>query len=417
MRLENADWMSEIERYGTHFGHSVSTAGDVNGDGYADVIIGAPYYTHSQEHEGQALVYYGNRGNNVTIVPQHQQNDPTTIHLAMSGRTPFGRGKVKLEWEVRPSTSPFKVPTGLSECWLDTGREGLWLDEQVVGLRYDTPYHWRMRVRYHPAVMPFEQYSRWLSASAMGWTGEALHIGPLVFSESSSTATVMVALESPAPNTIIVNYATRDGTAKANSDYVAADDHLIFRRDDREKEVVVEIVDDEQDEENEFFWIDLSSDDENFEDWTARLVILDDEWSAFLPAVLHDPADPLCEQDEYYEENDDWRGLEPCDPLIRNRTYHAYPDDTEDYYYFVLSRPAHVKVVVDDYAPTSKNGQLQLWGPASGDQRGRLRCDFLIPGHRRMACESHLEPGKYYVRVYTSDEYSKKDLYTLKISY
>ncbi len=41
------------------FGNSVSTAGDVNGDGYSDVIVGAPYYDNGEDNEGRAYVYYG----------------------------------------------------------------------------------------------------------------------------------------------------------------------------------------------------------------------------------------------------------------------------------------------------------------------------------------------------------------------
>src|SRR5262249_32732350 len=41
------------------FGFSVASAGDVNGDGYADVVIGAPAYASGQTNEGAAFVYLG----------------------------------------------------------------------------------------------------------------------------------------------------------------------------------------------------------------------------------------------------------------------------------------------------------------------------------------------------------------------
>ncbi|MBP6643809.1 MAG: FG-GAP repeat protein, partial [Flavobacteriales bacterium] len=44
------------------FGTSVSAAGDVNGDGYSDVIVGAPQYDGGQTNEGRAYVYYSGAG-------------------------------------------------------------------------------------------------------------------------------------------------------------------------------------------------------------------------------------------------------------------------------------------------------------------------------------------------------------------
>ena len=41
------------------FGTSVSTAGDVDGNGYSDVIIGAPGFDNGQTNEGRAFVYHG----------------------------------------------------------------------------------------------------------------------------------------------------------------------------------------------------------------------------------------------------------------------------------------------------------------------------------------------------------------------
>jgi hypothetical protein len=49
-------------------GHSVSTAGDFNGDGYADVVIGAPYASPgSRLNAGECYVIFGSRSNPGTI--------------------------------------------------------------------------------------------------------------------------------------------------------------------------------------------------------------------------------------------------------------------------------------------------------------------------------------------------------------
>ncbi len=58
------DWMAAIHNiesgsWGPGFGRSVGTAGDVNGDGYDDVLVGAPYYTNGERDEGVAFVYHG----------------------------------------------------------------------------------------------------------------------------------------------------------------------------------------------------------------------------------------------------------------------------------------------------------------------------------------------------------------------
>jgi hypothetical protein len=52
-------WTAESDRASAQFGWSVSTAGDVNGDGYSDVIIGASYFTNGESGEGRSFVYYG----------------------------------------------------------------------------------------------------------------------------------------------------------------------------------------------------------------------------------------------------------------------------------------------------------------------------------------------------------------------
>jgi hypothetical protein len=52
-------WKAEGNQASAHFGTSVATAGDVNGDGFADVIVGAQDYDNGQADEGRAFVYHG----------------------------------------------------------------------------------------------------------------------------------------------------------------------------------------------------------------------------------------------------------------------------------------------------------------------------------------------------------------------
>jgi hypothetical protein len=53
------DWWMESNIAGAFFGSSLATAGDVNGDGYSDVIIGARFYSNGQTEQGAAFVYLG----------------------------------------------------------------------------------------------------------------------------------------------------------------------------------------------------------------------------------------------------------------------------------------------------------------------------------------------------------------------
>jgi hypothetical protein len=50
------DWIATGESEASNFGHSVRAAGDVNGDGYADVVVGADRY---KQWTGRTYVYLG----------------------------------------------------------------------------------------------------------------------------------------------------------------------------------------------------------------------------------------------------------------------------------------------------------------------------------------------------------------------
>ena len=55
----NPDWKYTGDKTKGYFGHCVASAGDVNRDGYADVIIGAFVYSNDQTNEGKVYVFHG----------------------------------------------------------------------------------------------------------------------------------------------------------------------------------------------------------------------------------------------------------------------------------------------------------------------------------------------------------------------
>src|SRR5262249_7527556 len=107
-------WAPQGSQTGSLFGTAVSTVGDVNGDGYADVVVGEARFQHDYYEEGLAAVYYGNEGRGLSLRPQQRRASDTgpIAHLGASdssnsfrlnvlGRTPFGRSRVALQREVK----------------------------------------------------------------------------------------------------------------------------------------------------------------------------------------------------------------------------------------------------------------------------------------------------------------------------
>jgi hypothetical protein len=52
-------WTAEGDREDANFGSSVASAGDVNGDGFADILVGAPLFEHGERAEGRAVLFLG----------------------------------------------------------------------------------------------------------------------------------------------------------------------------------------------------------------------------------------------------------------------------------------------------------------------------------------------------------------------
>jgi hypothetical protein len=57
--LTSPSWVANDDQINTDFGYAVSRAGDVNNDGYDDILIGAPRYDSGQTNEGRAYLFHG----------------------------------------------------------------------------------------------------------------------------------------------------------------------------------------------------------------------------------------------------------------------------------------------------------------------------------------------------------------------
>jgi hypothetical protein len=155
-------------------GWSVAGAGDVNGDGYADVIVGAPLYTAFNLDEGAAFVFLGNgnsegrpvlarqrRGNGSGIAVQPWGSAWSTDGFSVELRAshPAGRGRVKAELQACPPHVAFghaSCTSVTTPTWLGLGGAipEVLISKAFSGLAPETLYRWRARVLRAPATGP-----------------------------------------------------------------------------------------------------------------------------------------------------------------------------------------------------------------------------------------------------------------------
>ncbi len=72
-----SDWIAESEQANAFFGQSVASAGDVNGDGFSDVIVGAWAFDDGETTEGRTFVFYGNGGDGLDRIARQARTDDT----------------------------------------------------------------------------------------------------------------------------------------------------------------------------------------------------------------------------------------------------------------------------------------------------------------------------------------------------
>ena len=77
-------WTAESNQASAEFGTSVASAGDVNGDGFSDVIVGAPLYTNGQAGEGRAFLYLGSASGLAATPAWTAESDQASAYFGVS---------------------------------------------------------------------------------------------------------------------------------------------------------------------------------------------------------------------------------------------------------------------------------------------------------------------------------------------
>jgi hypothetical protein len=195
----------ESNQASAQLGISVSGAGDVNGDGYSDVIVGANLYDNGQTDEGAAFVYHGNAGgglrrnlqlfNTGTVSPvSHSNTTSPRFAAGLFARSFEGRSKGKLVWQVKsqgnalPATNS-TLFTGKQSTYSNLGTAGTRLSTDISKAGFQTKI--RVRLQYDPVTSQNgEVYGPWIYPQGY-FSAQGMSAAPLPVELISFTASVL----------------------------------------------------------------------------------------------------------------------------------------------------------------------------------------------------------------------------------
>lgn len=172
-------------------GTAVAGGGDVNGDGYSDIIGGAPGASPTFANEGAFLFFGGNQARSLDRRTRQLDVDLTTplstnsvdftdyLHFGIGhrARSPIHRTTGRLVWEVVFEGQAFSgVPitnsvayTAASAAYTDLGLSGAEIRELVTKVPGHIRYKWRARVEYpQHKLVDGQRFSRWFYGYASG---------------------------------------------------------------------------------------------------------------------------------------------------------------------------------------------------------------------------------------------------------
>jgi hypothetical protein len=181
----------EANLTGARSGAAVSGAGDVDGDGYSDVLIGAPLTAPSFTAEGAAFCHRGNNALGLGRLTRQYASDlvsplstnsmdftdPDHFGIGHRARNPVHRCRSRLRYEIIFQGQPFLgnpittsvASTGVGASWTNLPLNGAEIKELVYKLPGQLRYKWRVREEYDLAkLIDGQRYSRWFYGFANG---------------------------------------------------------------------------------------------------------------------------------------------------------------------------------------------------------------------------------------------------------
>jgi len=162
-------------------GHALANAGDVNTDGWSDLLFGEPGYSWDLFRQGNCDLYLGAGGigrihlYGATASGHRVQplglTDPAGFNFLTATRSAAGRTRVKLEWDVQrvpklsgPSLSGVQPSFTLTNPPASLGSYAV-LQQTITGVFTGLPYSWRIRSRSRSVYFPT---SAWMSPTRSG---------------------------------------------------------------------------------------------------------------------------------------------------------------------------------------------------------------------------------------------------------
>lgn len=295
-------WLIGSTGTGDLLGYSAAGAGDVNGDGFSDVVVGSPYSDSGAAAGGSIGLYFGNGGAGRPVLARQFRggDDPAPVQpwglthsgdafeVSMTATSPRGRELVKMHVEACPTGEVWgdlDCRHVVSADWtaIPLGENGVVLTEAVSGLTEDVLYHWRAHVLYVPlhadepgiTTPPVPRHGPWRTLSARAAAAD-IRVGEpqrITIEMVGALSSVGEAVPQAQVDIVMttsdgevseidssVDFDTFNLTAIAGEDFV----HTSFNRffpagtaDGTAQSITVDLINDDLDESDEEFAVEL----------------------------------------------------------------------------------------------------------------------------------------------------------------